>query len=255
MGSPRKGDSYRVTKRVEAEIQKHGPVEFEYLFLKDLNLQPCRGCFNCIGKGKELCPIKDDRLMIEEKMLQADGIIFAFPGYVMNVSALIKNFIERFAYTFHRPQFFQQKVLLISTEGPRAVNMALKYLTELKYAGFSISHKLGVTVMPWLPGKVLKDKIARDVSIAARKFYTSLQVTALPTPAFAQVISFNFFKRAAVDTKEYFSADFNYYNDLKDYYYPAKISLLKRITAALITKLSFFMMRDIGPETGSSRGQ
>ena len=248
MGSPRKGDSYGVTKQVEAEMQNIGPVEFEYLFLKDVNLEQCRGCFNCISRGKEFCPLKDDRQLIEEKMQAADGVIFASPGYVMNVSALMKNFIDRFAYVFHRPRFFRQKVLLISTGGPGTVRMALKYLIEFKYAGFNIIHKLGVSVMPWSPGQALREKTAKDVNLAARKFYASLQEKELPVPALGMIISYNFFKTAALGSKEYLSADYNYYKDLKDYYYPVKINLIKRVITALIVKFSFFMMRDLGPE-------
>jgi len=248
MGMSRKRDSYGVTRELEAAMQKIGPVEFEYIFLKDIELKSCKGCFNCIGKGKELCPLKDDRDLIEEKMLQAEGVIFSSPGYVMNVSALMKNFIERFAYVFHRPKFFKPKALLISTGGQGTVSMALKYLTELQFAGFDITHKLGVTVMPWSPGQALKDKRAKDIKSAAEKYYTALSKEILEEPPLSKIISFNFFKNVAMDNKEYLPADYNFYKDLKEYYYPVRIGLFKRLLIALILKFSFFMMRDLGPE-------
>jgi multimeric flavodoxin WrbA len=71
-----------------------GEVEFEYLFIKDANLESCRGCFTCIAKGELFCPIKDDRAKIEEKMLNSDGVIFASPGYVMNISPSWQPFAE-----------------------------------------------------------------------------------------------------------------------------------------------------------------
>lgn len=54
-------------------------------------------------------------------MLEADGVIFASPVYVYNMSGLIENFVDRFAYTCHRPQFFKPAVI-VSTTG--AVGLA-----------------------------------------------------------------------------------------------------------------------------------
>jgi multimeric flavodoxin WrbA len=36
-------------------------------------------------------------------MQEADGVIFASPGYTANVSGLMKNLMDRLAYTAHRP--------------------------------------------------------------------------------------------------------------------------------------------------------
>ena len=90
-------------------MQKLGDVKFEYLFLQDTHLEMCRGCFNCVSRGEEFCPLKDDREDIEKRILEADGVIFASPVYCQMVSGLMKNFIDRFAYLFHRPVFFQQR--------------------------------------------------------------------------------------------------------------------------------------------------
>lgn len=109
MGSPRKGNTYRATKKIEKSMQSMGSVEFEYLMLKDTDLSQCRGCFVCFTKGEDHCPCKDDAPVIEQKMHSADGVIFATPVYGMNVSALMKLFIDRFSYIFHRPRFFDKK--------------------------------------------------------------------------------------------------------------------------------------------------
>ncbi|MDP3034012.1 MAG: NAD(P)H-dependent oxidoreductase, partial [Methanobacteriaceae archaeon] len=74
MGSPRKrGNTYQATQELEKEMQKLGDVKFEYLFLKDAHLEMCRGCFNCVSRGEEFCPLKDDREDIEKRILEADG--------------------------------------------------------------------------------------------------------------------------------------------------------------------------------------
>ena len=64
MGSPHKGNSLEATQRFETSLHKLGEVEFEYLHLKDLDLQPCKGCFVCFVKGEDRCPLKDDMALI-----------------------------------------------------------------------------------------------------------------------------------------------------------------------------------------------
>lgn len=73
MGSPRKGNTYRATKKIEKSMQSMGSVEFEYLMLKDTDLSQCRGSFVCFTKGEDHCPCKDDAPVIEQKMHSAVG--------------------------------------------------------------------------------------------------------------------------------------------------------------------------------------
>ncbi len=122
MGSPKgKGNGYEVAQAIERRMNTHGKVEFDYLMLKEENLGLCRGCFLCVSKGEDKCPMKEDRISIERRMEKADGIILVSPGYVQDVSWLMKNFMDRFAYTHHRPKFFEKKVMLVANGG-RASN-------------------------------------------------------------------------------------------------------------------------------------
>jgi multimeric flavodoxin WrbA len=109
MGSPITGNTYRAAERIRELMEAHGPVEFEYLWLRDEDLLPCRGCFVCIARGEERCPNRDDAPAIEQRMREAGGVIFALPVYGMNVSGLFKTFVDRFCYIFHPPRFFDKK--------------------------------------------------------------------------------------------------------------------------------------------------
>lgn len=106
MGSPHKGRGYEIVQKIEAELSRLDEVEFSYIFLKVADLKLCQSCFVCIGRGEQLCPLKDDKNSIEAEILSADGVILSTPGYAMNVSAMMKNFIDRFAHSLHRPKFF-----------------------------------------------------------------------------------------------------------------------------------------------------
>ena len=102
-GSPRKRNSYKALKEIGDEFPQ---LDYEILHLNDLNFKLCKGCYGCVVNGEERCPLKDERDLVLEKMMEADGVIFASPVYSHMVSALMKNFFDRFGYLAHRPQFF-----------------------------------------------------------------------------------------------------------------------------------------------------
>jgi len=58
VGSSRgKGNTYKITQKLEEKIKELGEIEFSYLFLKETNLEQCRGWFSCVTKGEQFCPI------------------------------------------------------------------------------------------------------------------------------------------------------------------------------------------------------
>jgi multimeric flavodoxin WrbA len=178
MGSPRKGNTYRAAKKIEEFMRSMGNVEFEYLMLKDVNLSQCCGCFVCFLKGEKYCPCKDDAPLIEQKMHDADGVIFATPVYGMNVSALMKLFIDRFSYIFHRPRFFDKKALLLSTTGALGLKEVLDYLKLVASIwGFEVSHSVGLVTPPVPVSGKHEQKNDRKLKEAAFEFYNSFHKT------------------------------------------------------------------------------
>lgn len=176
MGSPRKGNTYRAVQKIEEFMQSMGSVEFEYLMLKDANLSQCRGCFVCFIKGEDHCPCKDDAPYIEQKMNAADGVIFATPVYGMNVSALMKNFIDRFSYIFHRPRFFDKKVLLLSTTGALGLKEVLDYLKLVASIwGFEVSYRVGIVTPPGPISRKKEQENNQKLEKASSMFYNSFQ--------------------------------------------------------------------------------
>lgn len=121
IGSPKgKGNTYRVVTRIEEKMKKlDAGVEFEYLILKDTNLQTCKGCFLCLSKGEHLCPVKDEQAAILKKMDECDGMILASPVYAYNVSWIAKSFIDRYAFVCHRPRYHGKTALAVATTGSR----------------------------------------------------------------------------------------------------------------------------------------
>ncbi|MDP3623593.1 MAG: flavodoxin family protein [Methanobacteriaceae archaeon] len=247
MGSPRKrGNTYQATKELEKEMQKLGDVKFEYLFLQDTHLEMCRGCFNCVSRGEEFCPLKDDREDIEKRILEADGVIFASPVYCQMISGLMKNFIDRFAYLFHRPAFFRQKGLVLCTTAGSGMNETLKYLETLHIWGFGKMNKLGIIIPPWPMSEGLHKKNQKNMKKTALEFYKDLKKGGMARPTFTEYVHFRFMKFTS-SMGDYFPADHEFYKDKDSYFYPLKISPFKRIMVTIMMKIVLFLMRDLGP--------
>ncbi len=243
MGSPRKkGNTYRVTRKFEEQMKQHGDVEFEYIFLKDLDLKSCHGCGVCFDKGEDLCPLKDDRSIIEEKIKNADGVIFTSPNYVFNVSGLMKNFIDRFAYVCHRPRFFKNAIVLTTSGVGGSRFMLMNFSTALKIWGFNIVKSFGVVTNgdPNSDLSTPETKVNKIVKETAKKFYDSLSYNK-PKPSLFSMITFSFAKQEykKIDPESY---DYQYWKDHGwlennvDYYYNSDTNFFTKALARLLSK-------------------
>ncbi|MDI6644777.1 MAG: flavodoxin family protein [Methanobacteriaceae archaeon] len=256
IGSPRKkGNTYQTVKELEEKMKKLGDYEFEYLYLKDSHLEDCRGCFSCISKGIEFCPLKDDLELIEEKMEEADGLILASPVYVMTVSALLKKFIDREAYLCHRPKYHGKKALVLSTTGGVGAKETMNYMEMvIKAWGYQTVDKCGIITAPWPATQNLKKKNNSILEKSAQKFSKSLKSVDNKKfdkikVGFKDYLSFRIFQEISSDVKKYMPADYQFYQD-KEYYQPAKIGILTRMLTVIILRVVFFIMRDMGPADG-----
>lgn len=93
-GSARKdGNTAIIIGKVFDELNKEG-IETELIQLADYEIQPCRGCFTCKGRGNCVFT-KDGFAEIFSRMVEADGIILGSPVYSADVSAKMKAFLER----------------------------------------------------------------------------------------------------------------------------------------------------------------
>jgi multimeric flavodoxin WrbA len=247
LGSPRKNsDTLKITQQVETKLKELGEVDFEYLILSEAHLELCKGCFVCTIKGEEYCPLKDDRAKIEEKMLMADGVIFASPAYVFNVSWLMKNFIDRFNYICHRPRFFDQKAFLISTGGgPWSAKECLKRLETLPSAGgFHIVQTLAVVGRPLqaLQKPAAREKAREQTNDAAEEFYRAIKEKKRPVPGLKDLLSFRGLRAGTNTAREVFPADEKYWADKgwldkkAKYFYDTKTGFFKNLFASLMEK-------------------
>ena len=63
------------------------------LYLNDLNIRPCQGCYACLKSGA--CKIDDDMKDIRKYILESDTIVYATPIYWFGPSAQLKLVMDR----------------------------------------------------------------------------------------------------------------------------------------------------------------
>ena len=135
--SPRKGNTYSALKTIKDNFPE---IDFEILRLKDLHFELCKGCYACVLRGEDNCPIKDDRDLVIKKMQTADGIIAASPVYSHMVPAMMKNLFDRLGFYAHRPMFFQKYAMSIVTCSGYGAEHAIKYMDKmLRIFGFNLA--------------------------------------------------------------------------------------------------------------------
>jgi len=245
MGSPRRnGTGTKVVEEIELALTRMGPVEVERLHLVDMDLKSCRGCFTCIRAGEGLCPIRDNRGTIEEKIDGADGIILVSPGYVQNVSALMKNFMDRMAYTNHRPRFFGKKVMIVANGGA-GLDKTLDAL-RIALGGPEVVSELAYMQLPWPISPRSRAKRSARLQRESTRFYEAL-VKKDMRPTFSEYMRFRFFKNASSEAKEWLPADYEFYKDKGDFYYDVKVGARLKVTSALLMTITKPLMKGMAP--------
>ena len=91
--SPRKqGNTEQLMEKVFSGARQQGAAT-ELYRVADRDIKPCSGCGSCFKTGA--CSIQDAMQEVYEKMLEADGILFATPVYFYNMTSQGKTVIDR----------------------------------------------------------------------------------------------------------------------------------------------------------------
>lgn len=86
-------------------------VEVEFINTVTMNIGQCRGCGACskAPDGIIKCILPDDYLKLEEKVLDADGIIIVAPVYSVGIVGQLKNFLDRFGAAHDRATMLEEQ--------------------------------------------------------------------------------------------------------------------------------------------------
>ncbi len=158
-GSPRKGNTEWMLSKL-LEIAAQSGAEVELLLLRKMDVRMCRGCLTCEEGGQErkgICKIKDDMMEVYPKLLAADAIVLATPGYFEMLSGLLKNFLDRTCPIWPRLEGKKVAGLAVAEE---SVGQAIQNFKT--YASLCKMRWVGsVTALAKTPGEVSLNKNLR----------------------------------------------------------------------------------------------
>jgi multimeric flavodoxin WrbA len=247
IGNAQKRHTYNASVQFLEKLQSFGNIETEIVQLNDYHLETCKGCRLCMDKGEELCPLKDDRDMLIEKIMSSDGVIFASPNYSFQVSALMKIFLDRLGFFFHRPRFFGIAYTSLVNQGIYGGGKIVKYFNFIGFGlGFNVVRGCCInTIVP-----VTEERQRRNNKIIdklSKRFYSKLAESKYPAPSLIKLFLFRMARSSMKIMLNETNRDYAFYKKNgwfeSDYYYPVKLNPVKAWVGNLLDKRVAFIAR------------
>ncbi len=161
--SPRKDKSQTfILARQLLSVCANEGAETEVVHLCDLKLEFCRHCEACHLKILQ-CPIKDDAGAIIKKILGAEGIVFASPNYINQITASMKCLFERASHFIHCKRLLGKYMAAVVCSGSGRDEPVLDYI---QYCGYSFGALCVGVVSSQVPVSDVKKKEAADLGKA-----------------------------------------------------------------------------------------
>jgi multimeric flavodoxin WrbA len=247
VGSARKKHTYGAVAKFLSHLQSMGDIETEIVRLSDYQLETCVGCKACMDKGEERCPLRDDRDALIEKMMASDGVVFASPNYSFQVSALMKVFLDRLGFAFHRPRFFGKTYTSIVAQGIYGGDKIVNYL-DFVGSGLGFNTVKGSCIKTLEPmTQKQQRKTDRAIAAQASRFYARLEQPAYPAPTWFKLMLFRMSRTSMRLELDDSYRDYAYYAEKgwfeSDYYYPTRLGLIKQGAGKLFDWTSARMTR------------
>lgn len=242
MGSPRKQDSLKVCKEIEGRLGTKN-ISYDYIFLKDYEIQDCKGCGLCFKKSEKLCPCKDDLTIIRDKLLEADGIIFATPVYAYQVPAPLKRIIDRMSFLFHRQELVGKPAMIVVTSDGGGHKQVSKYV-KMTASGWACDligiinvispmyFNEGKNNSSWGYNEGYHNKTNLRIQKLTEKFKQAIESKTRKIPSYYDIFMFNCLRTKTFTSK----ADYDFWKEKawlnSDYFYDTKMNPLKKLFGA-----------------------
>ena len=242
VGSAHKKNTHKAVVQFLNNLQAIGDIEYEIVTLSNYKLGICRGCRVCFNKGEQFCPLKDDRDVLFEKIMASDGVVFATPNYSFQLSGIMKVFLDRFGFAFHRPRYYGKAFTSIVSQGFGGGNKIVDYL-DFFGKGLGFNTLKGTTVTGFDPKTEKEEqKINRDLAKQSKQFYNILSRPPYPVPSLFQLMMFRMGRTTVKQEADPESVDYRYFVDKgwfeSDYYYPTQLDPLKKTAGKFLDKMT-----------------
>ncbi len=256
MGSPHGGGAtHTASRRFLEDLESFGDVQGEIVTLSDYDIGVCRGCKVCFDRGEEHCPLKDDRDVLIEKLMASDAVVFASPNYSWNVSGVMKVFLDRLGFAFHRPRFHGKTATSIVVQGMFRGREIRKYL-EFVAGGLGFRVVKGSVIRTLEPmSEKAQQKMDKALAEQSRRFHDQLLRPAYPAPSLFELMMFRMGRTGIETSAPKDKRDYAYYRDQgwfeSDFYYPTRLGPFKKAAGAFFDWLAAHTpMFEVAHETG-----
>lgn len=144
--SPRRdGNSITLARSLIRGLRDAGETEIRELFLNEMDIRHCNGCWSCLKLGEPGCVIDDDMISVYPLLIEADLQVFATPIYWWTICGQMKTFMDRLEGFLdgNGPNNFSGKTLVLIVtyvaEDPDGVALAIRmYRSIAAWAGMSL---------------------------------------------------------------------------------------------------------------------
>ena len=238
VGTASRKHTYLATRQFLDNLRSLGDVETELVTLSDYKIGICRTCKLCLARGEEACPMKDDRDVIIGKMMASDGVVFASPNLSFQVSGMMKVFLDRLGFVFHRPRFFGKTSTSIVPQGIYGGRKIERYFNFIgKGMGFNPVRGMHFTALDPM-AETERQKMDKSLAKLSRRFYDKLVGRAYPWPGWFYFMAFRSGRtkmKLELDERNF---DYRYYRDKgwfeSDYFYPLRLGPVKKLAGKFL---------------------
>jgi len=169
--------------------------------------------------------------------MSSDGVVFATPNYSYQVSAIMKMFLDRLGFVFHRPRFFGKTFTSIVAQGIYGGSKIVKYLDFVGMGlGFNVVKGSCTTALDPMNEKE-RQKIDTIAAEQSKRFHARLSQTAYPVPTLFKLWGFRAARTSIRLMLDETSRDFTYYREKgwfeAGYFYPVRLNMFKKTAGSL----------------------
>lgn len=247
IGGSKFGNTTRVVKYFSERLIEKIGCEVEYVYPADYKIDFCVGCHNCILLGETKCPHHTQYAPIEKKLMEADGVILASPGYMFSVTGVLKNFLDHVAYNCHRPKYFNKKAYVLGNFTKWQKKSVFTPMENwLSGAGFEVCGKTFVDLLPLPLNNKEMDKKRVTLNKGADIFARRLQSDKSRRLKFGDVVIYHVFSVLSAIAPKVLKADSRFFNEINAYektsrWYitanvPGTVNLMGRIMRKMVHK-------------------
>lgn len=160
IGSRQKnGNTTKFLNKITATLSED-EFHIEYAYPQDYKISPCIGCNECFINAQ--CSIKDDIVILQEKMLNADILFIASPVYLHYMTADLKLILDRLSWWSHTLRLQGKPIVIISTCSSNGFNSVLEPLSEI--VTFMGGNVIATANAAQLPNQINNDEWLNEVS-------------------------------------------------------------------------------------------